>query len=532
VESAYGHVQHSAGGAISDGAEVHEAAARGVATPSQALPHADRIQQLFGRHDVSSIQAHVGGEAAATAGAMGARAYATGNHVVLGQATDLHTVAHEAAHVVQQRGGVQLKGGVGQAGDSYERHADHVADAVVAGRSAEGLLDRAPGGGSGTGIQKDDNPAAPAAAATPAGGTGAPAAAAPAADETRGDQLRKAVLAAAEQRLASKTEIVSEAKIQDVREGMVRFKLGTTADGQDIEVRVPLDTPMKNFTTCIEFGGQTFRDGTKAIAKDGKEQQRLVQLLPKIMMILNQETQINTSLELFQKSIHNFDKPIADNQGRIAKLQGEVDELKAKEPTGNKAQDSATNQVIQAKESALHQIDAAVAQVEREKQKIQDKINKLKADAAALDAKDDALIRFTPNTTARPKPGEYVLLGAAGAQSYGVSDATKFTLAKGAFKHIAVFKESLPAAPADPSKVKDPNEKWEEWHTIDGGGVEPHATTFYIRLTDGMIFWQKPGTPWAAANSSLIGWIDANRLLGPEGPDGPGAAGAPAAAPK
>jgi hypothetical protein len=36
--------------------------------------------------------------------------------------------------VVQQRGGVQLRGGVGQPGDEYERHADEVADAVVAGR--------------------------------------------------------------------------------------------------------------------------------------------------------------------------------------------------------------------------------------------------------------------------------------------------------------------------------------------------------------------------------------------------------------
>ena len=73
---------------------------------------------------------------------MGAEAYATGDHIVLGRGNDLHTVAHEAAHVVQQRGGVQLKGGVGEAGDAHERHADAVADRVVAGQSAEDLLDR------------------------------------------------------------------------------------------------------------------------------------------------------------------------------------------------------------------------------------------------------------------------------------------------------------------------------------------------------------------------------------------------------
>jgi len=48
---------------------------------------------------------------------------------------------------------IQLSGGVGQAGDSYEQHADKVADAVVAGKSAEPLLDPFAGGGSG-GVQR------------------------------------------------------------------------------------------------------------------------------------------------------------------------------------------------------------------------------------------------------------------------------------------------------------------------------------------------------------------------------------------
>jgi hypothetical protein len=135
------------GHASSDGAEVTEVARRGTEGPGGPLPHLPTIQALFGRHDVSSVQAHTGGEAAASANAIGADAYATGNHVVLGGRTDLHTVAHEAAHVVQQRGGVQLKGGVGEVGDAYERHADAVADRVVAGNSAEDLLD----GGAGRG---------------------------------------------------------------------------------------------------------------------------------------------------------------------------------------------------------------------------------------------------------------------------------------------------------------------------------------------------------------------------------------------
>ncbi|HEX3476085.1 MAG TPA: DUF4157 domain-containing protein [Kofleriaceae bacterium] len=145
-----------------DEAGVHAAASRGIATPASPLPHGESIQRMFGRHDISQVQAHAGPEATDAARTMGAAAYATGNHVVLGDRTDLHTVAHEAAHVVQQRGGVQLKGGVGTAGDAYERHADAVADRVVAGHSAEDLLDRGTGGGTGGGTRGGTGGAMPA----------------------------------------------------------------------------------------------------------------------------------------------------------------------------------------------------------------------------------------------------------------------------------------------------------------------------------------------------------------------------------
>lgn len=122
---------------------VQQVAATGVAGGSGALPHGETIQRLFGRHDVGAIKAHVGGPAETASRAIGADAYATGNHVAFAGTPSLHTAAHEAAHVIQQRGGVQLKGGIdGGAGDPYERHADAVADAVVHGNSAEGLLDR------------------------------------------------------------------------------------------------------------------------------------------------------------------------------------------------------------------------------------------------------------------------------------------------------------------------------------------------------------------------------------------------------
>ncbi len=144
-----------AGGSNSDPDRAHAIAGQGVAGASDPLPHGDAIQASFGRHDVSGVQAAVGGPARAAADQLGATAYATGDKVAFGERPDLHTAAHEAAHVVQQRAGVHLAGGVGQAGDPYEKHADAVADKVVAGQSAEALLDeKAPAGSGGAAVQR------------------------------------------------------------------------------------------------------------------------------------------------------------------------------------------------------------------------------------------------------------------------------------------------------------------------------------------------------------------------------------------
>ncbi|CAN5847045.1 hypothetical protein BH11MYX3_BH11MYX3_21330 [soil metagenome] len=142
------------------GPDVHAVAARGTAGNGGSLPHRDVIQNSFGHHDISGVRAHIGGDSAEAAHAIGATAYASGNAVAFAASPDLHLAAHEAAHVVQQRAGVQLSGGVGRAGDEYERHADAVADLVVQGKSAEALLDQiAPrgstGGGGGGEVQRD-----------------------------------------------------------------------------------------------------------------------------------------------------------------------------------------------------------------------------------------------------------------------------------------------------------------------------------------------------------------------------------------
>lgn len=136
------------------GTDVHAVAAQGTQGGGGTLPHQTQVQKAFGTHDISGVTAHTGAAADQATQQLGARAYATGSSVVLGKGgSDLHTVAHEAAHVVQQRGGVSLKGGVGQSGDAHEQHADQVADAVVQGKSAQGLLDQYTGGSEGSGVQ-------------------------------------------------------------------------------------------------------------------------------------------------------------------------------------------------------------------------------------------------------------------------------------------------------------------------------------------------------------------------------------------
>lgn len=125
--------------------EVEATATHGVANAKSPLPHQDQIQRSFGRYDIGGVRAQVGAEAAEASGALGADAYATGDRVAFAKPPDLHTAAHEAAHVVQQRAGVSLKGGLGLPGDRHEQHADAVAELVVQGKSAERLLSQQAG---------------------------------------------------------------------------------------------------------------------------------------------------------------------------------------------------------------------------------------------------------------------------------------------------------------------------------------------------------------------------------------------------
>ena len=104
-------------------------------TPS-ALPHRERMEQAFGQ-SFAGVRAHVGTpEARSGLRGLGARAAAYGDSVAFAEPSpDQHVVAHELAHVVQQRHaahGVQASR-VSRSGAPAELAADRAADAVVRG---------------------------------------------------------------------------------------------------------------------------------------------------------------------------------------------------------------------------------------------------------------------------------------------------------------------------------------------------------------------------------------------------------------
>ncbi|MCA9523229.1 MAG: DUF4157 domain-containing protein, partial [Myxococcales bacterium] len=127
-------------GAQGEDGAAQEAARAGVASASDPFPHAGRIQSSFGRFAVDGLRAQVGGPAVAATQQLGATAFAHDGAVAFRERPDLHTAAHEATHLLQQRNG-RAPSGLDRSGE-LEGQADAVADRVVRGESAEDLLDR------------------------------------------------------------------------------------------------------------------------------------------------------------------------------------------------------------------------------------------------------------------------------------------------------------------------------------------------------------------------------------------------------
>ncbi|MFT7840459.1 DUF4157 domain-containing protein [Saccharothrix sp. BKS2] len=138
------------------------------------------------RADFSEVRVHTDTVAQRSAQQVGARAYTSGNHVVIGaDGTDPHTLAHELTHVVQQRSGPVAGTDAGNGlrlsdpSDRFEREAESNATRVMSAppaTEAAGRVDTGTRAGDSGAIQRapssgnDDQrrPWVPNAAAAPA----------------------------------------------------------------------------------------------------------------------------------------------------------------------------------------------------------------------------------------------------------------------------------------------------------------------------------------------------------------------------
>ena len=123
--------------------QVHDIAQEGFRDSPQPFPFQDQIQQAFGEHhDISDLKAYTGTAAHAANARLGSRAFHRGGQVAFEGQPTLKEAAHEATHYVQHVRSDQLERGIGDVNDSYERHADRVADSVVRGQFAAPLLEQ------------------------------------------------------------------------------------------------------------------------------------------------------------------------------------------------------------------------------------------------------------------------------------------------------------------------------------------------------------------------------------------------------
>ncbi|MFF0739181.1 DUF4157 domain-containing protein [Streptomyces sp. NPDC004111] len=147
-----GHLQeqheHGAGcghgEAVSEQPAVQRSAVHDVlARPGRPLDDARRTEMETRLDaDFSDVRIHDDSAARASAAEVGARAYTSGSHVVIGQGGgDMHTLAHELTHVIQQRRGpvAGTDNGAGlrvsDPSDRFEREAEANAHRAMSGRS-------------------------------------------------------------------------------------------------------------------------------------------------------------------------------------------------------------------------------------------------------------------------------------------------------------------------------------------------------------------------------------------------------------
>src|SRR5690349_3748017 len=120
---------------IGDERSLPAAAQDGIRTAGEPLDADDRaeMESHFGR-ELGDVWIHRDAEAARSADQLDAQAFTAGSHIVFGAGAyrsgaerGRELLRHELAHVIQQRDSGTVRGGVGVAGDPFERAADAAA---------------------------------------------------------------------------------------------------------------------------------------------------------------------------------------------------------------------------------------------------------------------------------------------------------------------------------------------------------------------------------------------------------------------
>src|SRR5512140_23040 len=96
--------RHGGGGAPADPAVVQPIAEQGVASGGGEVPFRSQMEAGFGT-SFGDVSFHGGGAASEASRAIGADAYTMGNSIAMASSPTPQLVAHELAHVVQQKAG-------------------------------------------------------------------------------------------------------------------------------------------------------------------------------------------------------------------------------------------------------------------------------------------------------------------------------------------------------------------------------------------------------------------------------------------
>lgn len=145
-------MQRRAASADDDEFEIPPIVGRVLSSPGRPLDAQVRQQMEAGfGHDFHDVRVHTDETAQRSARSVNALAYTVGRNVVFGGGQyapgsqhGMHLLAHELAHVVQQRGQVGGLGGVGRSNALMEHEADSAAARIVSGQMAPAMA-AAPG---------------------------------------------------------------------------------------------------------------------------------------------------------------------------------------------------------------------------------------------------------------------------------------------------------------------------------------------------------------------------------------------------